>query len=315
MRKPVVVRLCNWVGEAVLALPGLLALEAQGHELHLVGKGWARSLFAGHGWTIHVRPAQRGQAIRQLKQLRQTLLQVDSGFDKRANTVLLTNSLSSALEARLAGLKAVGYAWDGRSCLLKQAVPFVPGLRAVDNYWRVFQAFLRRDALLPDALGLVLPDAVRASVREVLLSANVRRPFAVVCPFSGAADTTGKKLWPAFPALVDALADSGVHVLVCPGPGEVLPASPAFARCVSLPGLDLGAYAALLAEADLVVANDTGPGHLAASVGASLVSVFGPGSIPSWSPYGPTVSLAYRGDRWPTLAEVWPLVETKLGHA
>lgn len=40
---PLIVRLCNWVGEAVLSLPTLAMLEQQGYELHLIGKRWAQS--------------------------------------------------------------------------------------------------------------------------------------------------------------------------------------------------------------------------------------------------------------------------------
>jgi ADP-heptose:LPS heptosyltransferase len=66
-------------------------------------------------------------------------------------------------------------------------------------------------------------------------------------------------------------------VLICPGPGEEKPiAARDFPGCITLPGVGLGAYAALLRDAALVVANDTGPGHMAAAVGTPLVSVLGP---------------------------------------
>ncbi|WP_067475186.1 glycosyltransferase family 9 protein [Actinomadura hibisca] len=64
-------------------------------------------------------------------------------------------------------------------------------------------------------------------------------------------------------------------------------------------GLDLGGrtslleLAAVLAGADAVVAGNTGPAHLAAAVGAPVVSLFAP-TVPAarWAPYGvPTVLL------------------------
>ena len=42
------------------------------------------------------------------------------------------------------------------------------------------------------------------------------------------------------------------------------------------PGVDLGVFAALAERARLVIANDTGPGHLAAATGANTLSVLGP---------------------------------------
>ncbi|MFZ2297504.1 MAG: hypothetical protein WAV91_04540, partial [Aquabacterium sp.] len=102
------------MGEAVLSLPTLNLLEQQGYELHLIGKRWAVKLFEGHGWTIHVRPAKRSAAIAQLKHLRQQLAQQHPEFTRHPNLVLFTNSFSSALEARLAGLKPIGYNREGR---------------------------------------------------------------------------------------------------------------------------------------------------------------------------------------------------------
>jgi len=38
-----------------------------------------------------------------------------------------------------------------------------------------------------------------------------------------------------------------------------------------------------------VVANDTGPGHLAAAAGARLISLYGPRSVAAWTPIGANV--------------------------
>ena len=54
--RPLIVRLRNWVGDVTLAVPMLQRLAAAGHDLQLVGKGWARDLLAGHGWPVQVLP-------------------------------------------------------------------------------------------------------------------------------------------------------------------------------------------------------------------------------------------------------------------
>ena len=46
-RRPLIVRLRNWVGDVTLGVPLLQRLADEGYELHLVGKGWARDLLAG----------------------------------------------------------------------------------------------------------------------------------------------------------------------------------------------------------------------------------------------------------------------------
>ena len=64
------------------------------------------------------------------------------------------------------------------------------------------------------------------------------------------------------------------------------------------------------AQAAAVVANDTGPGHMAAAVGAPLVSVLGPTDAARWAPWGPTVRVAQRtGGAWPDVDEVLALVQ------
>jgi ADP-heptose:LPS heptosyltransferase len=101
--------------------------------------------------------------------------------------------------------------------------------------------------------------------------------YAVVHP--GA--TALSRRWPAeqFAAVVDALADRGLRVVVTgvAAEREVTGAVVRQARCrpLDLTGAtSLGGYALLLRHAALVVCNDTGTAHLAAAVGTPTVTVF-----------------------------------------
>ncbi|MFY7854808.1 MAG: glycosyltransferase family 9 protein, partial [Rubrivivax sp.] len=58
---------------------------------------------------------------------------------------------------------------------------------------------------------------------------------------------------------------------------------------VVLDGGGLGTSGALLQRARLMISNDTGPGHLAAAVGAPLLSVLGPTDARQWGAWGPGV--------------------------
>jgi heptosyltransferase-2 len=133
-RRPLIVRLCNMVGDVVLGLPALQWLEAEGYELHLFGKGWAKPLLAGHGWQCTGRAGSLGQRIEQLRRLRRQCRQIDPGFDARANTLLMPNSFSSAFEPRWAGLKPSGYARDGRRLLLNQAWQPDPPAHSLEGF-------------------------------------------------------------------------------------------------------------------------------------------------------------------------------------
>ncbi len=93
-------------------------------------------------------------------------------------------------------------------------------------------------------------------------------------------------------ALVDALAGRGRRVVVTGAPGEReltrFVAGRARPEVVDLGGrTDLVELAAVLAGADAVVVGNTGPAHLAAAVGAPVVSMFAP-TVPAarWAPWG-----------------------------
>jgi heptosyltransferase-2 len=100
--------------------------------------------------------------------------------------------------------------------------------------------------------------------------------------------------------------------VVCPGPGEELLAQEHFASATILPKVGLGAYAALLADAALMVANDTGPGHMAAAVGTPLVSVLGPSDPALWRAWGPEVQLVQGSAGWPDQQAVTEAVSRAL---
>jgi heptosyltransferase-2 len=292
------VRLCNWVGEAVLSLPTLRRLEAVGFELHLYGKGWAPSLFAGTGWPVTVRRGGVFNAVTQLRRLRATL-------SNSERALLMTKSFSSALEMRLAGFSPSGYARDGRSFLLDQSYARQRFAHAADEYWYLADRFLGVAAAAPPLLGWNPSEAQRAQALALLAERHLDdQPFILLCPFSGTDDREDRKVWPGFKALAEKLSAAGTPVVLCPGPGEEVAAAALSSRAVSLPGVDLGVYGALMQTAQCVVANDTGPGHLAAASGARLVSIYGPHSVAAWTPIGPHVQLFHDAAGWPKVEQV-----------
>ena len=107
--------------------------------------------------------------------------------------------------------------------------------------------------------------------------------------------------WPAerFAALGDELARRfGAQIILTGGPVEAATvravADRMAAQPLSLAGeTSLGGLAALIAELDLFVSNDTGPAHLACAVDTPSITIFGPGDHARWAPLD--------GDRHPTL--------------
>ncbi|MGO1541588.1 MAG: glycosyltransferase family 9 protein [Luteimonas sp.] len=309
-RGALVVRLCNWVGEVVLSVPAIRRLSAAGYAVHLVGKGWSPSLLEGLGLPVTVRAGKLRPSIHQLRALRSNLAREHP--EAPPGSLLFTRSFSSALETRLAGLRPVGYAYDGRSPLLAEAYPRPRDTHAGREYWQVVNEFLREPLPFPAELGLTPSPAQFQRARELLAAHDVSPDsYVLLCPFSGSDDHEDLKIWPGFPVLTAHLHEKGVVTVVCPGPGEGKLARQRAPGALLLNNVDLGTYGALLALAGAVVANDTGPGHLAAAVGAPLVSVYGPTSISAWTPVGSRVSLLHGAD-WPDTATVAEAVAINL---
>jgi heptosyltransferase-2 len=302
---PLVVRLCNWVGEVVLSIPALRRLEAAGFALQLIGRPWARALLEGHGWEVHRHPGSVSGAVQQLRQLRRRLERSCPAFARTRAAVLLTQSWSSALEARMAGLRAAGFERDGRGLALARSWPAPAAGHAALGYWQLVARFLGEDAPFPSELELRIPAARRLQARGLLAAHGLHSgEFVALCPFSGADDREGLKLWPEFPALARALAERGIATVLCPGPGEEAAALARFPCSVTLAGVDLGTYAAVLREARVVVANDTGPAHIAAAAGCAVVGIYGPQSIAAWTPIGRRVHVLHTRCGWTPLAPV-----------
>ncbi|MBX3635987.1 MAG: glycosyltransferase family 9 protein [Rubrivivax sp.] len=302
---PLIVRLRNWVGDVVLALPMLQRLAGAGFELQLVGKGWARGLLAAEGWPVHPLPAGTRERIALLRRLRAEASPGRAGA-RRIDGLCLPDSFSSALEFRLAGLRALGHAWEGRGWLLARALPRPRGVHEGEVYWRLGDALLGQALPPPGLVHLRTTAAQQSEARALLAARGVAPGFVVVCPFSGGTWNGQEKNWPGFPEFVaQALPGLGRPVLVLPGPGaEEAVARERFGSAVLLPGVGLGVYAALLRDAALMISNDTGPGHLAAAVGTPLVSVLGPSDPALWRPWGARVQVLGGHGRWPSADEV-----------
>ena len=289
----------------------LQRLAEHGHELILVGKGWARELLAGQGWPVHVLPGSALERVRLLRRLRQRW---PVRAARRIDALCLPDSFSSALELRLAGLRALGHAWEGRSLLLSRALPRPRGVHELQVYWQLGDELLGQAAPLPAQIRLQPSADQLAQARALRHRMGIEPGCVLICPFAGGTWDQQHKTWPAFAEFVaHALPALGRSVVVCPGPGEEeRVAREHFASARLLPGLNLGLYAALLKDAALMVSNDTGPGHMAAAVGTPLVSVMGPSDPTLWHPWGPRVEVLGGQGQWPTVATVMQAAERAL---
>jgi heptosyltransferase-2 len=302
----------------------LQLIESHGWELHLVARGkWAPALLEGYGWPVHVQPATLRAKVAQLRELRRALGRLDRGFTRRENAFLLPVSFSSALEMRLAGLKAVGVAKEGRSLLLARAEPWATRGHELERFWDIACRFVHHEGAPPREIGFrVAPQRV-AEAERALAAAGVAGRFVVICPFAGGKAATSdkaEKKWPGFEAFTQrAGGELGVPLVVYPGPGEHEAARAQYPQARLIEGSNLAVYAALLQRAALVVANDTGPGHIAGALGRPLISLSGPTDAARWAPWGRSVhalKLPPKGGQttWPGADEVLALARRMLAE-
>lgn len=297
-----IVRLPNWVGDVCMALPALHLL-ARSFSVIAVGRPWAVDLLAGMPWQTVALPRPFGSQIWTLSALRAT------------RGLLLTNSFGSACAMRLAGIEAIGLAGDGRSWLLGTAVPRYPGLHEVEAFWRLAWltaaadggwgvAGRRRWPRPPRRLELMPDPAQRSQAERALRASGVHGPFVCIAPLAVGTIAGRSKVWPGFAALAARLTARGITMVACPGPGEDAATAAAVPGAYLLRGLGLGAYAAVCARAAAVIANDSGPMHLAAAVDAPVLGIFGVSDPGRTAPWGLRARAIGSAAGWPEVVTV-----------
>jgi heptosyltransferase-2 len=309
----ILVRLPNWVGDAVLALPALDSIRRAYPEAEIwaAGPAWIADLLPRRGAVAGVIPAATGRGAAALKASARELR--SRKFDLG---ILFTNSFGSALELRLARIpERWGYARDGRGFLLTRRIPAPAagsGLHQAVSYLNLL-ARLGLDAGRPEPRLEVEPeDAARAD--EMLRRAGrvPGRPFVVLGP--GAAYGTAKR-WPAarFIELGVRLQREADAEIVLVGTAGEESLSAGIAAGLVRPALDftgrttLRELAALLGRARLVVINDTGPMHIANALGVPVVAVFGPTDPAATGPLRtPAAVLKKDVACWPCLYRTCP---------
>lgn len=295
------VRLPNHLGDACMSVPALDLLAAHGLDLTLVGRSWVPDLFAAYPWRTLVltgnwqtRPALLRPALAR------------AGTATRA--LLFTNSLGSALDFLLAGTRAAGYATDARRWLLRPAfpvpAPWTLGMHMVEYYYALAATLVGGSTQPPARLNLRVAESSRARARDLLAAAGVTGDYVVLCPVAVGRHRGRIKAWNGFGRLGEELHERGVAVVASPGPGEHAGVVAVLRSATILPSTDVGTFAALLAASRLVVANDSGPGHIAAAVGARLISVFGVTEPVRTRPWGHGATLLGSDRGWPRYEEV-----------
>ena len=205
----------------------------------------------------------------------------------------------SALIARMSGARrTAGYALRGRGGLYDLRVPRTlewPGVGGQRPHREYAAATHRRLALAAgghdDGLEtrIARPAAARHAANRLLEISGVRASRRAIGLL--AAGSWRTKAWPAANAgrLAQRMIEAGREVLVLAGPGEE-PVTATVRRHAPavrvLPPCGVGELAAVIGELGAVVGTDSGPTHLAASLGIPTFTWYGPTHPETWSPPG-----------------------------
>jgi heptosyltransferase-2 len=283
-----VVRLPNWVGDAVMAVPALRELRRVLPDAHLavVSRPGTADIFIDADYVDEVWVYDRAGLASVWNQ---------AGEWRRRKfdlAVLFQNAFEAAAIAFLSRVPArFAYATEGRGALLTHPLPSPvwKGERHESFYYLNIVTELERllygtspiEATEPRFDLRVSEDRKRKAF-DLLLEhgARVNVPLALLCP--GSVNSRAKR-WPAqrYAALADHLVESGANVALIGSPGELDVTQEvckhAQRQLVVLTGKTTIAEAtAVISIADVLVTNDTGPAHIGAALSTPTLVIFGP---------------------------------------
>ncbi|MBI3827750.1 MAG: glycosyltransferase family 9 protein [Candidatus Rokubacteria bacterium] len=291
MPDSVILRLPNWLGDTVMAVPALRALRTALPTARIAAAGPWVSVLAEQGladvlviypraWTARVGVAD---SVRRL------------GAD---TAVLLPNSLEAALSAWYWGAgRRIGFDTGGRALALTDALPLPePRRHQIDEYLLLVETLgVRADDPTPRLIPPRPESPEHEAARALFAEAGLDGARRVIGVHLGAA-WGSSKLWPVervgeFCRLASARGDAVVLLGTAadePLAAAILAASPAR----SLVGRDRPELLpALLARLGALVAADTGVAHLAAALGTPVLTLFGPTDPRLTAPRGPAQTL------------------------
>ncbi len=287
----ILIRGPNWVGDAVLAIPAMKAVRARypGAEITLLVRPWVAGLFSSAPFVDKVwsemRPATLRDWIRVTRDIRQRK------FDL---ALLLPNSFESALMMFMGRVKErIGYATDGRSWMLTNAVAIAPQPRHQVQYYldlvKTLSGIIDSSSIQIEATA-----SERDSARQLLAEEGIPLigRFLVLNP--GAAYGSAKR-WhqDRFAGVADHLAcELGLDVAIIGSESERAIAEQVRDRITRGTAVlngrtSLETLIGVLAESSLMITNDSGPMHIAAALGIPTVAIFGSTDERVTGPYGP----------------------------
>jgi len=281
-KKKILVRVPNWIGDAVMCLPALEALGAlyPSSDISVLAKAKVVPVFEGNPSVSDIIVYDKTRHGGLLGQLRLSGEIRKKRFDL---AVLFQNAFGAAVISFLgAANERVGYATDCRSGLLTRAIPVTGEIKKRHEVFYYLNIIKELGGKMPakPAPRIHLSSRERGLANRFLEESGLGKG-----PLFGAAPGASfgpAKRWPSagFAEVLKGLVDEyGGDALVFGGPEDseackgVLAAMPS---AVDLSGkLGLREAIALMERCNAFISNDSGPMHISAALGVPTIAVFG----------------------------------------
>jgi heptosyltransferase-2 len=292
--RKILVRATNWVGDAVMSLPALRALQEKfpAAEISILAKPWVADLYGREPFCHRVIPytaADLASKWRAAQALRA------ENFDC---AILLQNAFEAAAVVFAARIpERIGYARDGRSALLTRAVA-VPKPGEIPLHERFYYLELLHRAGILDTLPasefirLDGASAARLAGLDRFRALGLGENIVGVSP--GAAYGTAKQWLPdRFAAAASRIAlDLGGKIAIFGSLAERelcdFVESACTAPVKNFAGeTTLDEFIELAAACRIYLTNDSGAMHIASALGVPTVTVFGATDDVGTGPTGP----------------------------
>ncbi len=268
-----------------MATPAMRAVRGQfpDADITMVARQSVAPVLRGGRWFDRLVVCKRGAlaVLRNVRQLRSTRWDM---------AIVMPNSFSSALTVRLAGAaRRIGYARDGRSFLLTDALPRPHDARGkfrptymVDFYLALAEC---AGADISDRRPeLIFTQQDAAAADAILEGQGISRGEKLFLLHPGAAYGPAKR-WPVahFARLAEMLhEDHAARIALVAGPNEreTIDSISAASRVpivdLTRCGIDLHLLKCVMARSQLLVSTDSGPRHYGIALGVPTVCVMGP---------------------------------------
>jgi heptosyltransferase II len=292
----IIIRMPNWLGDAVMATPIIADVRAKWPHATLTAmcQGWGvGALLHGNPHLNEIFSFSRPDKFLRRQQQRALIARLRQG--KYDLGILLPHSFSSAWRFWRGAVKTrIGFASDLRRPLLTQGV-LLPkeGVKEhlVDTYKRLLEPM--GIPLSKTAPSLYVTDEERGAAKELLTQHKIPEGATIVGINPGAAYGSAKCWLPErFRSVIEKLVQRPNTYALCfaDQPGAALVHS----ICEGMPpsvinlaaATNLRELIALIEQCTLFLTNDSGPMHIAAALKTPLVALFGSTNEIATGPYG-----------------------------